>query len=102
MCVCCAVSQACPACTALLLQADSQAALAWLEAAGVDLSGTVQLGGHSRNRTHTSSRGPAGVAIMKALQGRLAAQPEERLRVVTGAKVGRGLVGGGGGGGARA
>jgi aspartate oxidase len=73
------------------VQGDSQAALSWLESLGVDLSGRVQLGGHSRKRTHTSSRGPVGFAIMKALLDREAA--DGRIRVVTGAKVRGGLWG---------
>ena len=53
-------------------QADSRDAVGWLEGQGIDLSGLVQLGGHSKKRTHTSSRGPVGFSIMKA-RGRAAA-----------------------------
>ncbi len=72
------------------MQGDSQAALSWLESQGVELSGRVQLGGHSRKRTHTSARGPVGFAVMKALLDREAT--DGRIRVVTGAKVGGSLV----------
>lgn len=47
-------------------QGDSQAAISWLQSRGIDLAGLVQLGGHTRKRTHTSSRGPVGFSIMKA------------------------------------
>lgn len=47
------------------LQGDSEDAVSWLEGQGVDLSGWVQLGGHSKKRTHTSTKGPVGVSIMK-------------------------------------
>lgn len=67
-------------------QADSSEAVAWLESCGIDLGGRVQLGGHSRKRTHTSTRGPVGFTIMKALLDLEAADP--RIRLVTGAQVG--------------
>eukprot|EP00887_Chlorella_sp_A99_P002099 scaffold21.g2099.t1 len=64
----------------------SSAAISFLESAGVDLSGVVQLGGHSVKRTHHNPSGPnVGFAIMKALQGRLAQLPN--VRVVKGANV---------------
>ena len=59
--------------------------MAWLQGLGIDLSGWVQLGGHSRKRTHTSGRGPVGFAIMKALLERQAG--DARIRVVPGARV---------------
>ena len=69
------------------LQGDSQAAVGWLQSQGIDLSGLVQLGGHTRKRTHTSTRGPVGFSIMKALLDKEAA--DDRIQVVTGAKVRR-------------
>ncbi|PSC72118.1 tobamovirus multiplication 1-like [Micractinium conductrix] len=67
------------------LVAGSQEAVGWLEKQGIDLSGRVQLGGHTRKRTHTSTKGPVGFSIMKALLDLEA--KEERIRVITGAKV---------------
>ncbi|KAL4452364.1 hypothetical protein ABPG75_008026 [Micractinium tetrahymenae] len=67
------------------LVGDSQDAVSWLQSRGIDLSGLVQLGGHTRKRTHTSSRGPVGFSIMKALLDQQAA--DERIQVVTSAKV---------------
>ena len=50
-------------------------------------------GGHTRKRTHTSTKGPVGFSIMKALLDLEA--KEERIRVITGAKVRwEGVVGG--------
>lgn len=85
--------------TPALLQADSRDAVGWLEGQGIDLSGLVQLGGHSKKRTHTSSRGPVGFSIMKALLDRQAAN--ERIQVISSANVrvwGRVWAGGRGGG----
>ncbi|KAI3438218.1 hypothetical protein D9Q98_000655 [Chlorella vulgaris] len=79
------------------LVADSSEAVAWLESCGIDLGGRVQLGGHSRKRTHTSTRGPVGFTIMKALLDLEAADP--RIRLVTGAQVTSLLRESGGGGG---
>ncbi len=69
----------------LRLQADSRDAVGWLEGQGIDLSGLVQLGGHSRKRTHTSARGPVGFSIMKALLDKQAAS--ERIEVIASANV---------------
>ena len=76
-------------------QADSRDAVGWLEGQGIDLSGLVQLGGHSKKRTHTSSRGPVGFSIMKALLDRQMAS--ERIEVIASANV-RGQEGEGRGG----
>ncbi|EFN54784.1 hypothetical protein CHLNCDRAFT_134736 [Chlorella variabilis] len=67
------------------LVGDSQEAVGWLESQGIELSGRVQLGGHTRKRTRTSTRGPVGFSIMRALLERQAG--DSRVRVVTGAKV---------------
>lgn len=66
-------------------QGDSRDAVGWLEGQGIDLSGLVQLGGHSKKRTHTSSRGPVGFSIMKALLDRQTAS--ERIEVIASANV---------------
>ena len=77
----------CQPCTPIApLQGDSQVTVGWLESQGIDLSGLVQLGGHTRKRTHTSTRGPVGFSIMKALLDQEAA--DDRIQVITGAKVG--------------
>ncbi|PRW56901.1 fumarate reductase flavo [Chlorella sorokiniana] len=67
------------------LVADSRDAVGWLEGQGIDLSGLVQLGGHSKKRTHTSTRGPVGFSIMKALLDRQAA--DQRIEVIPSANV---------------
>lgn len=73
-----------------LLQGGSTAALHFLESAGLNLSSLVQLGGHSRKRTHANPSGPnVGFAIMKALQQRQQQLPN--IWVVKGANV-TGLV----------
>jgi succinate dehydrogenase/fumarate reductase flavoprotein subunit len=64
---------------------DSQGALAWLAAAGVDLSGTVQLGGHTSRRTHFPPRGPVGFSIVSALAKKVEAHPN--ITVLAGATV---------------
>ena len=70
-------------------------ALDWLAQQGVELTSTVQLGGHSRARTHANTAGPnVGYAIMRALLDRLEKAPN--VEVVSSAKVG-GWVGGVGG-----
>ena len=67
-------------------QESSRDALDWLQQQGVELSSTVQLGGHSRKRTHANPSGPnVGYAIMKALLERLDKAPN--VEVVSGAKV---------------
>lgn len=79
--------------SSLLLQDNSQDAIQFLEAAGVNLSGLVQLGGHSRKRTHNNPTGPnVGFAIMKALHDKQAQTPG--ISLVTSAHV-RGLCMGG-------
>lgn len=65
---------------------DSREALEWLASMGVDLNGTVQLGGHSIKRTHFPSTGPSvGFAILKALGEIVVKTPN--IKVVTKAKV---------------
>jgi len=65
---------------------DSREALEWLASMGVDLNGTVQLGGHSTKRTHFPSSGPSvGFAILKALGEIVKKTPN--IKVVTKAKV---------------
>lgn len=67
-------------------QEHSTAALQFLGSVGVDLSSVVQLGGHSRRRTHHNPSGPnVGFAIMKALQERLGQTP--RVKLITSAQV---------------
>ena len=76
-------------------QESSRDALDWLAQQGVELTSTVQLGGHSRARTHANTAGPnVGYAIMRALLDRLEKAPN--VEVVSSAKVG-GWVGGVGG-----
>ena len=71
------------------LVGDSAAGLEALQAAGMDLSGTVQLGGHTARRTHFPPHGPVGWTIISALKKRLDAALN--VRVVTGARA-TGLV----------
>lgn len=57
----------------------------------MDLSGLVQLGGHSIKRTHNNPRGPnVGFAIMKALHDKQAAVPG--IKLITSAQVGVGTA----------
>ncbi len=61
-------------------QDSSQGAISWLESAGVNLSGVVQLGGHTKKRTHHNPSGPnVGFAIMKALHDKQSQTPSIRL-----------------------
>ena len=82
------MAHACPAARLPgLVQEQSQDAIAFLEAAGVNLSALVQLGGHSRKRTHHNPAGPnVGFAIMKALHDRQAATPG--IKLITSAQAG--------------
>lgn len=66
---------------------DSAEAIAFLEAqTGLDLSSNiVQLGGHSKKRTHTDPAGPIGFDLMRSLEAKLANIPN--VEVVTSAKV---------------
>jgi flavocytochrome c len=65
---------------------DSREALEWLASMGVELNGTVQLGGHAAKRTHFPSAGPSvGFAILKALGDIVKQTPN--ITVVTSAKV---------------
>jgi flavocytochrome c len=65
---------------------DSKEALEWLASIGVELNGTVQLGGHSIKRTHFPSTGPSvGFAILWALGEVVRKTPN--IKVVTKAKV---------------
>jgi flavocytochrome c len=65
---------------------DSREALEWLASMGVDLNGTVQLGGHRTKRTHFPPTGPSvGFAILKALGEVLKETPN--IKVITSAKV---------------
>jgi flavocytochrome c len=65
---------------------DSREALEWLASMGVDLNGTVQLGGHTTKRTHFPSTGPSvGFAILRAL-GEIVKQTPN-IKVITSAKV---------------
>lgn len=71
------------------VQDRSQEAIGFLEAAGLNLSGVVQLGGHTKKRTHHNLAGPnVGTAIMRALHTQQAATPS--IKLVTSAQV-RGL-----------
>ena len=85
------MAHACPAARLPgLVQEQSQDAIAFLEAAGVNLSALVQLGGHSRKRTHHNPAGPnVGFAIMKALHDRQAATPG--IKLITSAQAGAAL-----------
>lgn len=66
---------------------DSADAIAFLEEkTGLNLtSNIVQLGGHSRKRTHTDPAGPIGFDLMRSLEARLANSPN--VEVITAAKV---------------
>ena len=65
---------------------DSTDALEWLASMGADLNGTVQLGGHSKRRTHFPPAGPSvGFAILKALGTAVGRTPS--IKVITSATV---------------
>lgn len=65
---------------------DSPGALAYLRSLGVELAGTVQLGGHTNPRTHFPAKGPnIGAAILRVLGHKLA--EADRIQIITGAKV---------------
>jgi len=68
------------------LVSNSTAALAYLQSLGIELNGTVQLGGHTAKRTHFPSKGPnVGAAILSTLHSLIGSNP--RIAVLTGAKV---------------
>lgn len=71
-----------------MLQTQSGDGLLLLKGLGVDLSGVVQLGGHTVRRTHFN-QGPGqpnvGFAIMRAVLEKLKQTPS--VKIVTGAKV---------------
>ena len=57
-----------------------------MKSLGVDLSGVVQLGGHTVKRTHFNQAGPnVGFAIMRAVLEAVKQTPS--VRVLTGARV---------------
>lgn len=68
------------------LVTESRDALHFLESLGADLSSTVQLGGHSTERTHFPPRGPnVGTELMRAVTKALDALPN--VEVITSARV---------------
>jgi len=66
---------------------NSAEAIAFLEeSTGLNLtSNIVQLGGHSKKRTHTDPAGPIGFDLMRSLESKLADSPN--VEVITAAKV---------------
>lgn len=65
------------------LVTESNAALEWLRAAGVDLSSTVQLGGHTCKRTHFPPKEPVGASIIGALAKQVAQEPRIDVQLGT-------------------
>lgn len=75
-----------PPAIASVLQSKSADGLQLLKDLGVDLSGAVQLGGHTVKRTHFNPEGPnVGWAIMRAVLEAVEQAPS--IRIVTGARV---------------
>ena len=72
-----------------VLVSQSAEAVTWLkERAGVDLSLTAQLGGHSSKRTHRPSNGMAGAEIIYGMQKAVRAfEKSGRLKIILDTKV---------------
>ena len=76
-----------------VLAQQSEAAVRFVEEAGVELGLLTQLGGHSRPRTHREPNSPdgkprpIGYDITSALRKRLEAVPADRLARLTGGSV---------------